>query len=107
MIDEWVEVIPGKNETTGVAFNYDAPGSRPAQAILLAVPPNIVHQGQKWSDEHLISTVVETMELAKIRAVDSASLRHMGHFLPALYFANNPENNTTIKIDFKKDKKSQ
>ncbi len=104
LIDEWVEVIPAKNETTGVAFNYDAPASRPAQAILLAVPPDLVQDGQKWADEHLISTVSETMELAKIRAVDSASLRHMGHFLPALYFANNLEDDTTIKIDFKKDK---
>jgi hypothetical protein len=107
LVDEWVEVVPNQNETTGVAFHYDAPVSRPAQSILLAVTPDIVQNGQKWSDKHLLQTVIETMELAKIRSVDGASLRHMGHFLPALYFANNLENDTTIKIDFKKDKKSQ
>jgi hypothetical protein len=107
LVDEWVEVVPGKNETTGVAFHYDAPASRPAQAILLAVTPDLVHDGQKWSDSHLLQTVIETVEIAKIRSVDSVSLRHLGHFLPALYFANNLDDDTTIKIDFKKDKKSQ
>ncbi len=105
LVDEWVEVIPDKNETTGVAFHYDAPASKPAQAILLAVPPGQDQKGQKWKEDDLINSVVETMDLAKIRAVDSSSLRHMGHFLPALYFANNLEDDTTIKIDFKKEKR--
>ncbi|MCC5925580.1 MAG: hypothetical protein JJU41_03375 [Bacteroidetes bacterium] len=106
LIDEWVEVIPNKNETTAVAFHYDAPASRPAQAVLLAIPPDGGRTNEPWSDEYLITTIAETMALAKIRAVDSASLRHLGHFLPALYYAHNLDDDTTIKIDFKKDKRS-
>ena len=37
--DAWNEVVPSERETTGVSFHYDAPGARPPQAILLAVPP--------------------------------------------------------------------
>ncbi len=105
LVDEWAEVIPNKSETTGIAFHYDAPASRPAQAILLSVPPGPVQDGQKWTDEYLIDSVAETIDLAKIRAVDRTALRHIGHFIPALYFADNKEDDTTIKIDFNKDKK--
>jgi hypothetical protein len=47
-------------------------------------------------------TVLETLELAKIRAVDPDSLGGLGHYLPALYFAHNagapkPE---TVSVDF-------
>ena len=38
-IDEWVEVIPAEQVTSGVSFQYDAPGARPPQAVLLAVTP--------------------------------------------------------------------
>ena len=30
VIDEWIEVVPAREVTTGVAFNYDAPGARRA-----------------------------------------------------------------------------
>jgi hypothetical protein len=29
VVDEWVEVVPGSEVTTGVSFQYDAPGARP------------------------------------------------------------------------------
>lgn len=103
LIDEWVEVIPSEKETTGVAFHYDSPGSRPAQSVLLAISPLYRNEGGRWKSEHLVQSVLETIDLAKIRAVDSQSLKHIGHYLPALYFANNKEDDTTIKIDFKKE----
>ena len=39
MVDEWIEVVPGPDETTGVAFHYDAPGSSPPAGDPLAAPP--------------------------------------------------------------------
>ena len=36
LIDEWTERVPAPSETTGVAFHFDEPESRPPQAILLA-----------------------------------------------------------------------
>lgn len=83
LVDEWVEVVPSKDETTGVAFNYDAPGSRPPQAVLLAVAPD---DRPQWDLECLAATVLETLELAKLRAVDLTALVDIGQFLPALYF---------------------
>lgn len=43
LIDEWVEVIPNKEETTGISFNYDQPNAEAPQSILLAIPPKIHH----------------------------------------------------------------
>lgn len=84
MIDEWVEVIPNKKETPGLAFHYDAPQSRAPQAILLAVAPEGI---EKWDLATLEATIVETLELAKLRAVDlKAWGDEANQFLPALYF---------------------
>jgi hypothetical protein len=85
LIDEWVEVVPSKEETTGLTFHYDAPQSRAPQAILLAVAPD---ERPEWDLETLEATVLETLELAKLRTVDStflADLMDVRQFLPALY----------------------
>lgn len=105
LIDEWVEVVPSKEEITGLAFHCDAPQSRAPQAILLAVPPN---KDSEWNLRILADTLLETLELAKFRAVDlsrllhpkhdgseqnehrkidSSALAEIGQFLPALYFS--------------------
>ena len=39
LIDEWTEVIPTKEEVTGITFNYNQPNATPPQALLLAVTP--------------------------------------------------------------------
>jgi hypothetical protein len=100
MIDEWVDVIPYATEQTAVAFNFDAPGSRPPQAILLAVPPG---DRQTWDLETLEKIVNETLELAKLRTVQTADLDDdVTHFLPALYFGLtlDDEPRQTISTDF-------
>lgn len=86
MLDEWVEVVPNEEETTAVTFHYDAPGARPPQSILLAVP---AQEGQQWTLDALEKTLLETLELAKLRTVDLHSLPEMGHFLPASFLAFN------------------
>src|SRR5262249_20325861 len=66
VIDEWPEVIPNAIEHTGLAFHYDDPGAEAAQAVLLAVPPDAT----KWDFDSLAAIVNETLDLARMRAVD-------------------------------------
>jgi len=96
VVDEWVEVLPNPEETTGVSFHFRAPGARAPQAILLAVAPD---GGADWSLANLEATVLETLELAKLRAIDLSALSELGQFLPALYFASNPAGDT-VATDF-------
>jgi hypothetical protein len=86
LLDRWVEVVPAPKETTGVAFHCDAPQSVAPQAMLLAVPPN---PRQRWSVGTLEAILLETLELSKMRLVDSERRATLGHFLPALLFAKN------------------
>lgn len=97
LIDEWVEVLPNSQETTGIAFNFDQPGNQAPQVILLAVSPG---DRETWDLETLEASVIETLELAKMRAVDPEKvLEEFGQFLPALHFAFNSEGDT-VSIDF-------
>jgi hypothetical protein len=99
MIDEWVEVTPSASEQSGLAFHFDAPGSRPPQAILLAVPPD---KQPNWDIETLETIVTETLELAKLRMVTSADLDdRVSQFLPALFFGLNLANDT-VSTDFRR-----
>jgi hypothetical protein len=96
LLDEWNEIIPNKEETTAVAYHYDAPSTNAPQAILLAVPsqPN-----QTWTLADLEAVILETIDLVKLRAVDPDILASspIFNFLPALYFA---QNNTDLSVDF-------
>ena len=96
LIDEWVEVVPGASETTGLVFQYDQPDAAPPQCILLAVPPDL---DQSWSLWSMQQVLLETLDLARLRAVDPDALDEVGHYLPALYFAVNTERDT-VSADF-------
>ncbi|WNG48185.1 hypothetical protein F0U60_31650 [Archangium minus] len=85
-VDEWTEVVPSLSETTGVAFEYDAPGAVAPQSILVAVPSR---PDAAWTAETLEQTLNETLDLARIRAVDLDTLGDAGQFLPAIYFPYN------------------
>jgi hypothetical protein len=100
LIDEWVEVVPSPTETTGIALQYDQPNAAPPQTILIAVPPEMESPWTVWS---LQQVLLETLDLARIRAVDVDALKEVGHYLPALYFAWNT-NNDTVMTDFTKVK---
>lgn len=96
LIDEWVEVVPSQTEITGIALQYDQPNASPPQTILIAVPPEI---GPPWTVWSLQQVLLETLDLARIRAVDSEALDEVGHYLPALYFACNTLGDT-VSTDF-------
>ena len=39
--DEWPEFVPDPFQTAAIGFHYDAPGARPPQSVLLALPPRL------------------------------------------------------------------
>jgi hypothetical protein len=99
LVDEWVEVIPGDEETTGLAFHFDAPATQPPHTVLLAVPPN---ESRAWDLGDLALAVLDTLELARLRAVDRDALAAAGVSddpLPAIYLARNPAGDT-VSTDF-------
>lgn len=82
LVDEWTEVIPRTDETTGIAFHYDRPNSEPPQTLLLALPADFTGS---WAWQDLADTLHETLNLARKRAVEP---RHVddtdyARFLPA------------------------
>ena len=105
VIDEWSEVVPDRTQVTGLSFHVDQPDARAPQSILLAVPPTEAHV---WSLSALEATVLETLELARLRLVDGAALRavpagppppgapplRLGQYLPAIYLASAPASDT-------------
>jgi hypothetical protein len=97
--DEWVEVLPSVQQITGISFHQDDPTARAPQTLLLAVRPD---DFPEWTLEALEGTVLEALDLAKLRAVDPDALNALGHYLPALYFAYNGGGATvdTISTDF-------
>ena len=83
LIDEWIEVIPNKEEVTGITFNYNQPNSVPPQAILLAASPE---ETGNWKWDNLLAVVLDTFDRAKMRAVEPDMLDQLdiSVFLPAL-----------------------
>ena len=99
VIDDWVEVVPGAEVTTGVAFHCESPGARPPQAVLLAVPPPATAQ---WDVETVEATLLETLELARLRALDPLALGTdplLQRALPATYLSMNVAGDT-VSTDF-------
>ncbi len=94
VIDEWTEIIPDKEVTTGVSFHYDQPEARPPQSILLAVTPE---QTGKWNFDHLIQTVVDTMEIAKLRAIEPEHIENkFAQLLPGTLSETQRENSVSF-----------
>ena len=86
LVDEWTEVVPSRRETAGLAFRYDPPDAMAPQAVLLAVPPVV---GQPWTVGLLNQVLLETLDLAHLRAVGPRSLPAVAHYLPATMLAFN------------------
>jgi hypothetical protein len=84
VIDEWLEIIPTIEQTTGITFNYNNPNASPPQSILLAVTPEMTNQ---WTWDDLVYTIVDTVELAKNRAVepDHFDKSFLGQVLPGIF----------------------
>ena len=82
LIDEWTEVIPTKQETTGLTFQYDQPNAEPPQSMLL-VTPSAFTGGWEWGD--IVDSMHETLDMAKLRAIEPQHIDQTAYaqFLPA------------------------
>lgn len=85
VIDEWTEQVPGKTETAGLSFHYNQPNAEAPQTMLLVTPP-VLGEGNKWSMEDVHDTILSTMDLARIRAVEPKQLdaTPLAQLLPAM-----------------------
>jgi hypothetical protein len=86
VIDEWYDLVPAERTTAAVAFQFDEPGARAPQAVLLAVPPEL---GAGWSRDVVVDTISEAADLARIRMAGPEEVPWLGRYLPALYVADN------------------
>jgi LysM repeat protein len=107
LLDQWDELIPDAEIDTSVGFQYDAPNSQAPQALLLAVPGQRGTTRKLWEVDDLAEIVKDTIDLAKIRAVDLDAMREIedesvtegdssdnqgvGLIFPALLFPTDPE----------------
>jgi hypothetical protein len=92
LLEQWTEVIPKRAEQTAIAFHYDTPRAAAPQAVLLAVPPRL---DIAWQFEELLAILNETLDLAKVRAVD-AELLPLGQTLPLAVLAQNDAADVTF-----------
>jgi hypothetical protein len=78
VLDDWTERVPAKTVEAGVAFHAESPGAEAPQAVLIAVPS----RNAAWSTQELIAVVSQTLDLAKLRALDLSGM-DVGQYLPA------------------------
>jgi hypothetical protein len=82
--DEWPEFVPDPYQTAAIAFHYDAPGARPPQSVLLALPPQLDQDA--WTFADLLDVIHEAFDLAKLRTVRPRDLAGgLGALLPGNY----------------------
>jgi hypothetical protein len=83
LVDEWTELIPAKEETTGITFHYDRPNSEAPQTMLLVAPTKLTGNWQ-WDD--LVDALSYTLEAAKARAIEPGQIDRtpFATFLPAV-----------------------
>jgi hypothetical protein len=95
-VDEWTEVVPDAQATTSIAVHYDAPSSAAPNAALLAVArPGV----ERWTSAAVVDVVLEALDLARLRAVDSDALAGAGPVLPPLYSRENPTAGSSPVLD--------
>jgi hypothetical protein len=86
LVDEWTELIPAKEETTGITFHYDRPNCEAPQTLLLVTPTQLSGNWQ-WND--LVDALIYTMDSAKLRGIepDQIDRTPFASLLPAILAA--------------------
>ncbi len=83
LVDEWQELIPEPEATTGIALQYDQPDTEAPNVVLLGMT---LSEENKWDWDTLQRVVLDNLHLAKLRAVDPDLLRnsYLDQVLPAV-----------------------
>jgi hypothetical protein len=86
LLDEWTEVLPGAEATTGISIHYDRPNAEAPQSLLLVTPAT---SDGAWRWDDLVGALDETLDLAAVRAVEPGHLDDTAYarFLPATIMA--------------------
>jgi hypothetical protein len=71
MVEEWIDVIPNAEETSGVSFHHDQPNAKAPQCLILGLTPQITGN---WRWDDLVDMMNETFDLAQKRGVDYATI---------------------------------
>lgn len=95
VIDDWTEVIPNRLEETGVAFHYRSPKAQAPQAVLVAAPSR---SADGWSFAELLASLEQTMDLMKVRAIETEYLE-LGQLFPATVLGSNANITNTVTTD--------
>lgn len=94
-LDEWSETIPNEREHTGLTFRYPDTSGEAPQTILVAVCPT---NGRTWEFDSLLACVTETLDNAKLRALDLASLDSLAQIIPGIFLAANAGDDTISTV---------
>jgi hypothetical protein len=102
LIDDWTELVPEKEATTGVTFNYNQPDAMAPQALLLAVTPE---EKGSWSWDDLVEILNDTLLRSKLRAVEPGLLDQLknpetGVLLPAI-ISTFSQQDLDISLDYR------
>lgn len=83
LVDEWTELIPATEETTGITFHYDRPNSEAPQTLLLVTPTKL---SGNWQWDDLVDGIAYALDAAKARAIEPAKIdtTPFTSFLPAV-----------------------
>lgn len=82
VIDDWTEIVPGKEEKAGLSFQYNKPNAEAPQTMLLVTPPQI--KGN-WSHDDIVDSILSAIDVVKARAVEPDQLADtpLAQFLPS------------------------
>jgi hypothetical protein len=75
LVDAWNELVPSEKVSTAMALRFNAPNTRPPQAILMAVNPDL---RRPWSEDTLIAILMEALELSRLRMQRQTTLSQAG-----------------------------
>jgi hypothetical protein len=95
LLDSWSETIPEDRYASTAAFGYNAPASRPPQAILIAVPPVEV---EPLDTPTLAQIVLETRELAHARMARLEDVPELAGVLPTAMLPTAPHAGVDLGI---------
>jgi hypothetical protein len=94
VLDRWTEVIPSLNQPTSVAFNYNGPRAEAPQAVLVIAPAQAA-AGTLWEVDDIVTSLEQTMGLAKVRAVDRDLLGAVGQVIPGILIPTGTDDTIT------------
>lgn len=67
MVEEWMDVVPFEEQTSGISFHYDQPGAKAPQCLILGLTPKITGF---WQWEDIAEMIEETLDMAKKRGIN-------------------------------------